>query len=657
MTPISPTRMAQILFIAGLLILIIWGGMKAWRLVQIAQSLQGYQLQAETLTQDGLMSANPDEAEALVMGLRQDVVALDRELRPFVPLARQLAWLPRIGPLMGDSEPLLDMALSGSEAAAYAVRGLKPALATLQDGATAGEGLLSTILPPVQGAEADLIAASAALDRAIAARQRITNIEQYPWRVRSLLELIDGKLYLADELRLLTVAPALLGAEGPRTYLLLVQNEDEIRATGGFLTGAGLLTVENGQIVDLSFQDGNTIDDWRNKPYEFPPEPYYDLMGLELFLYRDANYWPDFPTSAEQAVYLYRYGLDGAPPLDGAIAIDQQFVAMLLAVTGPLEVPQLETRVSANNALETFREAWGPGEDQTFREWLSERKDFLGPLAQALRDKLLGDFGSIDPLYLAETLHRAAQEKRIQIYARDAQVANVLAHIGWDGRQEFPDDGDYLMIVDMNVGYNKVNSLIRSNYAYEVVLSGDGSAQAELTVTYEHTGEAMSDPCQQSIPYVEGITYQELMEQCYWNYMRIYTPPGITPHELPAHPADTSAIAVTDTWFDSDSAVVLREQGGFDIISNRFVLAQGDQLVSRYAYGLPVVVGKENGLNRYRLTLQRQASASTSSMEVQITLPDGAEIVETSHNATISGRDVTFEYDMRADIVFEVAYR
>ncbi|MFW6068307.1 MAG: DUF4012 domain-containing protein, partial [Chloroflexota bacterium] len=481
-------RLPLILLLGGVLLLFVATGLKGWRLFRLAQSFQGYQVQAETLAANGIMTADPDQAEALVNDMRRDVVTLEREVGYLLPLGRYFSWIPRVGPLLANGEALMDMADSGSEAAAYAVRGLKPALHLVQDDTTAGGDLLPQMLPIVESAEPDLLAASAALDRAIEARSRIENVEALPWRVRTLLEMVDGKLYLADELKLLTVLPALMGSDGPRTYLLLAQNEDEIRPTGGFLTGAGLLMVENGQIVSLTFEDGNVIDDWRNKPYDSPPAPFYDLMGLELFLFRDANFWPDYPTSAEHAMQLYRYGQDSTQELDGAIAIDQEFVAMLLAVTGPVDLAELERPVNSNNAVASFREAWAAGQEESFSEWVGERKDFLAPLADAIRRRLLGDFRSLDPLFLAETIHRAATEKHLQFYVRDPQVAAVLDQIDWDGRLEPPAEGDFLMLVETNVGYNKVNPLVERELTYDVELRQNGTGIATLTVEHRPTG-------------------------------------------------------------------------------------------------------------------------------------------------------------------------
>ena len=645
----------RLLFLAGALLLLTWLGLKVWRVARLAQSLQEHQVQAESLASRGLLRVDPDQAESLVMDLRRDIVALDRELRPFLPLATRLGWLPRVGPLLRHSEPLMEMANAGSQAAAYAVRGLKPALYLLQEDLSPGEELVPRLLPSLQESEADLLAASTALERAIAARSTIESLDGFPWRVRTLLEMVDGKLYLADELRLLTVMPAIMGIDGPKTYLILAQNEDEIRPTGGFLTGAGLLTVAGGDIVDLTFQDGNVIDDWRNKPYELPPDPLYHLMGLELFLFRDANFWPDFPTSAKQAIQLYSYGQDNAPQLDGAIAIDQRFVAMLVSVTGPIRVPQLEATVSSGNVVASLRDAWGAGEDESHADWIRERKDFLGPLAQALRARLLGEFESIDPLFLAETMHLAAQQKHLQIYVDDPDVARVLDQIAWDGRLELPSKTDYLMVVDTNVGYNKVNPLVESAINYEVELHEDGTGTATLNLHYVHKGQESAAPCAQIVPYVEGITYESLMNRCYWNYLRIYAPSGISPIRFDEHPLEEGMAPVTSAWTTWTTAELHTDEAG-TVIANAFVLPQGESLTSRYEFSLPVVVTGEES-KTYSLEVKKQAGLGPQQITIAVTVPPDSTVVRTSPSAHVEGRRVTFEVELVTDSRFEISYR
>jgi len=350
----SPRRLALLILLCGFLLIVIWLGIKVWRLVDIARALPAYEERFAALAEDGLANADPDETEALVLELRADVVTLRREVRPLLPLARLFTWAPKVGPLFAEAGPLLEIADSGTEAAAYAIRGLKPLLAAVQQ----PDPTTSTVaraVPILAAAKPDLQRAATALDRTVAARAQIEEPEALPWRVQTTLAQMDDKLYLADMLDLLVVAPELLGADGPRHYLIVAQNEDEVRATGGFISGAGLLVVDGGQIRSLDFQDASLIDAWGNsfsltKPYEVAPEPLWTLMGVQLMLFRDANYWPDFPTSAQKLMALYEYGQD-YPALDGVIAIDQHFLQLLLNSTGPLEVSELEMTVSASNVV------------------------------------------------------------------------------------------------------------------------------------------------------------------------------------------------------------------------------------------------------------------------------------------------------------------
>lgn len=649
-------RLPVALFVAGAIILIAWFGLKTWRLARVAQSMLAYESRARALLDEGLLSADPERAEALVMDLRRDVVILNREIKPFLPLLTRMGFVPRVGPLLAQSADYLEMADAGSEAAAYAVRGLKPALYVLQDEQATGSDLLSGVLPIIEDARPDLFAASAALERFIAARSRIDVGDSFPARLRGLLSQVDGKLYLADQLKLLTAFPQIMGHGGGRTYMLLVQNEDELRPTGGFLSGVGFLTVADGKIISLSFDDANLVDDWQNKPYDMPPDPFYDLMGSELFLFRDVNFWPDFPTSAEKAIELYAYGQDSAPQLDGVIAFDKEFVAMLVGVTGPIEVPELETTLRRDNVVDRLREAWTTGSDeQPLGEWFRQRKEFLEPVARALRTALFNNMHQLDPLYLSETLHQAVQQKHLQVYLRDPQSALILDQIDWDGRLELPSSQDYVFVVDTNVGFNKVNPLIERTIDYDVQLLEDGTARATLTLRYAHQGHSTAAPCTHYQNYEQGITYDELINRCYWNYLRIYLPPGLDPLQLPRHDLPAGAEPAGQHW-PAQTAQLRQDADGTTYVENAFVLVQGKTLTSTYVYDIPLLVG-DTSQRRYRLKILKQAGTDPAPVSVHITVPEGYVVHETSPAASINGREVVLQTDLLTDLDLEVSYR
>jgi hypothetical protein len=429
-------RYVRLALLLLLLAFLLWAGLKAWRVAGATRSLLAVENEARALAAGGLAGLDADAAEALLLGARADVVTLRDELAFVRPIAPYLGWVPRLGPTLVAAPHLLDMADGGTEAAVLAVGSLKPALATVQ-GESFGTNSLGELLPTLTAAGPALREASVALDRTAAARGALAAAvpaEQLPWRVQQLLTVADEWLPLGQSgLRLAPYLPTLLGADGPRRYLIMAQNEDELRATGGFLTGAGLVTVENGRIADLRFRDSSDVDNIAAKPYDFPPQPLYDFMGLEIFVFRDANFWPDFPTSARKAMDLYAYGLD-VEPLDGVIAIDQEFLRLLVEAIGPVPIPDSEQVINANNLLQILREARDIQEGQEVGEWVLNRKAFLGGFAAAIRGKVETEFGSIDLPTLARNMSAAADRRHLSIYLRDPDAATALAATGWDGR-------------------------------------------------------------------------------------------------------------------------------------------------------------------------------------------------------------------------------
>lgn len=653
-------RLALLLLLAGFLLIAIWLGVKVWRLVEIARALPAYEQRFAELTENGLANADPDETEALVLALRADIVTLRREVGPLLPLARLFTWVPTVGPLFAEARPLLDIADSGTEAAAYAVRGLKPLLVVLQqpDPAT---GTIVRAVPALAAAKPDLQRAADALDRTVAARARIENPEALPWRVQTVLAQMDDKLYLADMLDLLVVAPELMGVDGPRRYLIVAQNEDEVRATGGFISGAGLLVIDGGQIHNLDFQDANLVDAWGDgfflvKPYDLAPEPLAQLMNVQLLLFRDANYWPDFPTSAQKLMTLYEYGQD-YPALDGVFAIDQRFLELLLNSTGPLNVSELEMMVSADNVVQSLRAAWQSDEEaETAGQWVASRKDFLGPMAAALMQKLLNDFASLDPLYLAENINAALEQKHLQIYATDPVVAAALDRAGWSNRVSGAPGQDALMLVDQNVGFNKVAPYVASSLRYELLLDASGGGEAQVTATYTHTLREELD-CRQGgrASYADKPAYEELTRDCFWNYLRLYVPAGSTLLDATSHPYDASLFTFSDGWagdFEAPSNL-----DGLALFHNFFVLKPGETVQSVYRYNVLQVTRQEDGATIYELRLFRQAGAARRQFAVDLTLPPGRQLVAARPApSSQTGNRLIFAGELAEDMTIRVVY-
>ena len=656
----STARIARLLVLAGVLILLVWLGLKAWRVYQSAQSLLAIEPEARALVAGGVKQIDPDAAEALVLRARTDIAVLHDELAIIRPITPYLGWVPRLGPTLVAAPHLLEMADAGSEAGALAVTSLKPALAIFQR-EDFGMTSLGELLPVVSDAAPELEDAAAAVARYAAARDALSAavpVDTLPWRVRQLLEVSDEWLPIGEDgLRLLPQLSLLMGQGGPQRYLILAQNEDEMRATGGFITGAGVVTVQEGRITDLDFRDANNVDNWRDKPYAFPPQPFYDFMRLELFGFRDANFWPEFPVSAEKAMQLYEYGLD-APPFDGVIAIDQEFLRILVDATGPVPIPGTDQRISADNVLQTLRQARDIQEGQEIQEWVRDRKAFLGGFAAAIQAKIEMDFGSIDPLKLATNLVGAAEDRHLSIYMRDPQLGAVLAANGWDGSLPQAPPGDFLMAVDTNMGYNKANIFIERALDYTVTLTPQ--SQAHLTVTYRHTGQTTGEPCYQGVDqeFEEAAEYLAIADQCYWNYLRVYTPAGSTLLDSSRHTVPGETLYSETTW---DSAgQTIEDIPWLTTFANFLLVPQGEEVITTFTYQLPtgVIVPLASGESLYQLDIRKQPGMKDEIARITVNLPNGATIIETSPAPiAVDGLRISFELNLNRNELVAIRYR
>lgn len=650
---IKPTRL---LILGAILLLLLWLGLKGWAINRAWQSLQAQQSNVEELLAGGLTQIDPDAAEAIVMDMRHDFVVIKRETAVFMPLTPYLEWVPRYGSTLAAAPALMEMADAGTETAVYAIQGFKPALALLQTESSPTE-MLPELLGIVQAAQPELDAMSQNLNQLAAARADLDDTAALPWRIRTLLEQADPWLPLAQSgLRLAPLLPEMMGGDEPRSYLIIAQNEDELRPTGGFISGAGLLVMANGRIDSLTFQDAYAIDNWQGKPYDFPPQPLYDFMGLEMFLFRDANFWPDFPTSAEKLMALYSYGQD-APLPDGVIAIDQQFVQLLVEAVGEVYVSEFNQTLNGQNSIKVIQSAWAIQEGEDVSDWAYNRKDFLAPLAAAILAKL--ESADVDPLLLAQNLHAALQRKDLQIYLRNPEAAQILHQLNWDGRLPQNPQHDFLMLVDTNVGFSKANYVIQRQIEYQVAIADNGSVQSQLTATYNHTGEVTDSDCL-LIPLYNletAVSYQNLVNECYWNYLRLYAPNDSQLIDASSHTVPAEYTIFGQEW--AGSAQPASDLTGLTTFGTYFLLHRSQQLTSYFSYELPddIIYTIPDG-QQYDLLIYKQAGTKPEPIQIVVQLPEGAQLITAQPTpTTITENRIYIDFDLTTNTTLSVQFK
>lgn len=634
-----------------------------YRLKDCLVSMRGHigAMQGMANPQSG--SLDPEVMRTELKGMRSDLQTLKAEVAPLLSLCPYLGWVPAVGEDIRAAPYLLDIGLDLLAAGESAFEGLAPALSLASKrGSVSAQDLIAEALPLLDQAGPQLLEAQAALKRAAQTRQEIEAEALSPLSGRWVARL-DKYLPLAQAaIQGGRAAPELLGASEPKNYLILAQNEDERRPVGGYITGAGLVTVDKGRIVQVEFKDSYAVDDF-SRPYPDPPPPLFDYMGAEIWVFRDSNWSPHFPASARAASDLYQWGQGVA--VDGVVSLDQEAVRLLVGALGPLQLEGFEGEVTGDNVLEKMRGAWSPSEEQlatgdwgtnpeVFDDWWKDRKAFMTTLSTAILSRLETDLGSVEVLKLVEAMRQGLEEKHILIYMRDPLTSSILADNNWDGAiRSAP--GDYLMVIDANMGFNKASVKVEEAINYQVTIDEHGRASGKVTLHYHHTSTKELDRCVQEIKY--GETYEEHMDRCYWDYVRLYAPGGS--RFLSANYTPVPAHSLLSGKATSGAPIVGPRQRGKEVFANFFVLPTGEERQLRFEYRLPGrVVRRGPEGHHYSLLLQKQPGTIALPVHVEVTLPSWAQMVSSEPEPIeVNGGVVKYRLALSTDQSIELLFR
>jgi hypothetical protein len=566
-------------------------------------------------------------------------------------LAPHLGWVPGYGADLQAAPTLLEMGLRLTSAGEDMLVPLQPLLSNTPTApptlSLEEEEGLEVVVATLEAARPQLAQALATLGEVQQIRQTIRS-ERLSARLGRWMARFDQTLLLLEDgVGGAMVLPDLLGASEPCTYLILIQNEDELRPTGGFISGVARVVLQDAQIVELTFEDSYAVDDLSN-PYPDAPSPLYEVMGTELWLFRDSNWSPDFPTSAQVAMALYWLGDDEAN-IDGILALDQHALQLLVTALEPLEVKGYPVPVTGENMVQAVRESWAPsGEQGPTEEWWEHRKYFMGRLVTAAVQKLQDEPGQSNLASLGWAAFRSLENRHALLYLPEAGPATDLLHqAGWDGAV-VDTQGDYLMVVDANLGFNKVNPHITESLSYTIDLRDPALPQAKLAILHRHEGPVTQAPCRHESRY--DLTYEEMMHRCYWDYVRVYVPDGSHLLEATPHPIPGSLLLRGESL--DGQAQVLPAELGKSVFATFLVLAPGEWTESGFAYDLPPGVVTRNGHTwHYRLYIQKQAGTEGNEVLVVLHFPAGAEIVATSPPPTRhEGDTLSYELQLQPDI-------
>lgn len=297
------------------------------------------------------------------------------------------------------------------------------------------------------------------------------------------------------------------GFREPRVYLVLFQNSLELRPTGGFIGSVGLATFAEGRMQDFAIHDVYTFDG-QLKGHVDPPLPIRELLGQEHWYLRDSNWDPDFAETGARAAWFYEK--ETGHKVDGVIAVNIPFVVDLLAATGPIDLPDYDDRITAENfygkSLYYTQANFFPGSTQ--------KKDFLGTLARTLIEKITKG-NDVNNTQLFHAMTNAFERHDLMFHFVDPELQSLVEHFGWAGKVP-AESGcaatgnaycafDFLAIVEANLGVNKVNHLISRSIHRDIRVDEFGKIREDVLLTIKNAGSSEDPAAQPYVVYTQFI--------------------------------------------------------------------------------------------------------------------------------------------------------
>ncbi len=487
------------------------------------------------------------------------------------------------------------------------------------------------------------------------------NIGYIPENFRGKFEIVKSQLpIIVDNFENLSrdfpIMAKMLGSERPQKYLLIFENNSEIRAGGGFIGSYGILDIEDGKIKNL-FIDGIFNPDGQLNEKIVPPIPIQKISSA--WSMHDANWFADFPTSAKKVALFYEK--TGGATVDGVIAITPNVTEKMLEITGPIEMEEYGTVINAENFLmETQLQV-----EELYDIKENKPKKFLVDLAPKIISKLfdtenLNAQEKIERYFeIVNLAEESFREKHIILYHRDNEIESMIIKRGWGG-QVLNSSGDYLSVVNSNINGYKTDAVIDEQIIHDTEILDDGLIINTVRIIRKHTG---------------GKSSYDWYNRVNSNYMRVYVPIGSVLLDARGHTWQDYEPPIDYSDFETDPDVAkienslktdpetgthIFEEAGKTVFGNWVYVSPGETVEVMYKYQLPYKIdfdGFTKPADKYSILIQKQLGSIGSKFSGSIKLPSGWNIIWNSPGLNFKNQNESaIETNLRTDRIYGTVF-
>ncbi|MBU1082958.1 DUF4012 domain-containing protein [Patescibacteria group bacterium] len=418
--------------------------------------------------------------------------------------------------------------------------------------------------------------------------EKITDAKTKAAAFYQLAEMID---VMSDRL------PAAIGFNNPKYYLILNQNPNEARPTGGFLGSYVLVKLYKGKVEKFYVDDIHRIDGQnRNNDMELPTP----LRAVTTYYgMRDANWEPNFATSVKTIQKLYEQA--GGGTVDGMLAVNPEVVSDILTVVGNLSMPEYGLELTPNNLAMSVQK-----NIEVDNRGAYSPKQLLIDAAPVLINKLISS-NQEELSLIGQKLIKRLTVKDILVYFSDPELERIANLLNWGGEiKKAGSSEDYLMISEANLGGNKSSASLSREVLHRATIASDGAVNDALKITFRHQG---------SSKFPDGTNK---------NYMRVYLPNGSRVEHISGY--DEGTQIVTDTAF------------GKTVIGFWLTTEPGASSSVSLEYTLPFKLDIDKAGTDYKLIVQKQPGVYKNT--VKHTVETGRDLTLDMNTESVSSKDV-----------------
>lgn len=453
-----------------------------------------------------------------------------RELKNDLDSIGFLGYIPLAGGYIRDVQHAVNAADHGITAAITTTDSLIPYADVLGlgggEGFTAGSAqdrirvavkTLGKVVPKIDDIEKDLVLAKEEIDQ--------VDPNHYPnfWKFKEVRAQIEQIQTLADEgvlaveqgKPLIKVLPQLLGDSESKKYLVIFQNDKELRPTGGFMTYYAIFKVEEGVIEVERSSNIYDLDATISRKPQAPDilRKYLEVNTLNI---RDTNLSPDFVESMQSFNEMYETS-SAYEEVDGIIALDTNFLVNVIRILGEVEAAGLTFNADNDPRCDCPQVVYVL-EDQITRpvNYIREnRKALIGELLFAVMQKALSSSPGEYWGRLVQQGMLDAQEKHVMFYLYNDGAQKGIEALNWGGRIREA-AGDYIHVNDANLGGAKSNMFVEPSVKMEYTIK-DGKVTKTVTLSYRNPEPHSNCNLEAGQLCLNGVLR---------NWQRVYVPEG-----------------------------------------------------------------------------------------------------------------------------------